>query len=80
MRRMCQEVSRLSASLRKYGDVTGGSGRLGCLVIAWVTFLVPIPGIGLFIAWPLNLVAFILAIVQCPNLVPAPVFGSFWRP
>jgi hypothetical protein len=34
-----------------------------CLAIAWLTFLLPIPGIGLFIGWPLNLVAFILAIV-----------------
>lgn len=34
-----------------------------CLVIAWVCFIVPIPGVGLFIGWPLNLVAFILAIV-----------------
>lgn len=34
-----------------------------CLLIAWVCFIVPIPGIGLFIGWPLNLVAFILAIV-----------------
>jgi hypothetical protein len=34
-----------------------------CLAIAWLTFIVPIPGIGLFIGWPLNLVAFILAIV-----------------
>lgn len=34
-----------------------------CLAIAWVCFIVPIPGIGLFIGWPLNLVAFILAIV-----------------
>lgn len=33
------------------------------LVIAWVLFLVPIPGAGLFVGWPLNLVAFILAIV-----------------
>lgn len=33
------------------------------LIIAWITFIVPIPGIGLFIGWPLNLVAFILAIV-----------------
>jgi hypothetical protein len=28
-----------------------------------VCFLLPIPGLGLFIGWPLNLVAFILAIV-----------------
>lgn len=34
-----------------------------CLAIAWACFLLPIPGIGLFIGWPLNLVAFILAIV-----------------
>lgn len=34
-----------------------------CLVIAWVCFLVPIPGIGIFVGWPLNLAAFILAIV-----------------
>lgn len=34
-----------------------------CLVLAWVLFLVPVPGAGLFVGWPLNLVAFILAIV-----------------
>lgn len=34
-----------------------------CLVIAWATFILPIYGIGLFVGWPLNLVAFILAIV-----------------
>jgi hypothetical protein len=34
-----------------------------CLAIAWVLFIVPIPGVGLFVGWPLNLVAFILAIV-----------------
>jgi len=34
-----------------------------CLAIAWACFVLPIPGIGLFIGWPLNLVAFILAIV-----------------
>jgi hypothetical protein len=34
-----------------------------CLVVAWVLFLIPIPGVGLFVGWPLNLVAFILAIV-----------------
>jgi hypothetical protein len=34
-----------------------------CLAIAWVLFLLPIPGAGLFVGWPLNLVAFILAIV-----------------
>lgn len=34
-----------------------------CLVIAWVLFLLPVPGAGLFVGWPLNLIAFILAIV-----------------
>lgn len=34
-----------------------------CLMVAWVLFLIPIPGAGLFVGWPLNLVAFILAIV-----------------
>lgn len=33
------------------------------LILAWVCFLVPFPGLGMFIGWPLNLVAFILAIV-----------------
>lgn len=34
-----------------------------CLAIAWACFVLPIPGIGLVVGWPLNLVAFILAIV-----------------
>ncbi len=34
-----------------------------CLIVAWVLFLLPLPGVGLFVGWPLNLVAFILAIV-----------------
>lgn len=33
------------------------------LAIAWACFLIPIPGLSLFLGWPLNLVAFILAIV-----------------
>lgn len=33
------------------------------LVIAWLCFLVPLPGLGLFLGAPLNLVAFIIAIV-----------------
>lgn len=47
-----------------------------CLVIAWVLFLVPVPGAGMFVGWPLNLVAFILAIVvmargrTVPGLIP----------
>jgi len=34
-----------------------------CLGLAWLLFVVPVPGAGLFVGWPLNLVAFILAIV-----------------
>lgn len=49
-------------------DNTAGRAAWICLAIAWVTFLVPIPGTGLFIGWPLNLVAFILAIVAMSKL------------
>lgn len=41
---------------------TAGRAAWVCLAIAWLCFLLPLPGIGLFIGWPLNLVAFILAI------------------
>ena len=41
---------------------TAGRAAWVCLAIAWACFLLPIPGIGLFIGWPLNLVAFILSI------------------
>ncbi|RPE74640.1 OB-fold protein [Vulcaniibacterium tengchongense] len=34
-----------------------------CLIVAWILFLLPLPGVGVFVGWPLNLVAFILAIV-----------------
>ena len=44
-------------------DNTAGKAAWVCLAIAWVAFVVPFPGTGLFIGWPLNLVAFILAIV-----------------
>lgn len=47
-----------------------------CLAIAWVCFLVPIPGIGVFIGWPLNLVAFILAIVAMSRLGAS---GGLWQ-
>lgn len=33
------------------------------LAVAWLCMLVPIPGLGLFLGWPLNLVAFIIGIV-----------------
>lgn len=47
---------------------TAGKAAWICLAIAWVTFLVPFPGIGLLIGWPLNLVAFVLAIVAMSKL------------
>lgn len=33
------------------------------LGIAWLCFLIPFPGLGMFLGWPLNLVAFVLAVV-----------------
>lgn len=45
------------------GSTAASGASWICLAIAWICFIVPIPGIGLFIGWPLNLVAFILAIV-----------------
>lgn len=33
------------------------------LFIAWACFLIPVPGLGIFLGAPLNLVAFIVAIV-----------------
>lgn len=47
------------------GNAPSPAGKAAwiCLAIAWICFLIPIPGIGLFLGWPLNLVAFILAIV-----------------
>lgn len=33
------------------------------LAVAWMCFLIPFPGFGLFLGWPLNLAAFMLAIV-----------------
>ncbi|MET0888810.1 MAG: hypothetical protein ABWY09_01615 [Stenotrophomonas maltophilia] len=42
---------------------TAGKAAWIVLAIAWLCFLIPVPGLGLFIGWPLNLVAFILAIV-----------------
>ena len=42
---------------------TAGKAAWVCLAIAWIAFIIPFPGTGLFIGLPLNLVAFILAIV-----------------
>jgi hypothetical protein len=33
-----------------------------CLIIAWVLFLIPIPGLGM-IGWAFNLAAFIISII-----------------
>ena len=37
-----------------------------CLGIAWVSFLLPVPGLGL-LGWALNFAAFILAIIAMSN-------------
>lgn len=42
---------------------TAGKAAWILLAIAWICFLLPLPGSGVFIGWPVNLVAFILAIV-----------------
>ena len=47
---------------------TAGRAAWVCLAVAWVMFLIPLPGTGLFIGWPLNLVGFILAIVAMSKL------------
>jgi hypothetical protein len=47
---------------------TAGKAAWVCLAVAWLMFLVPFPGTGLFIGWPLNLVAFILAIVAMSKM------------
>lgn len=57
----------MSTSIPKRQNSSAGRGAWICLIIAWTTFIVPFPGIGLFIGWPLNLVAFILAIVAMSN-------------
>ncbi|MDH7452562.1 hypothetical protein QF205_05610 [Luteimonas composti] len=49
-------------------DNPAGRAAWICLAIAWATFIIPFPGLGLFLGWPLNLVAFILAIVAMSRL------------
>lgn len=44
-------------------DTGANTGAWVCLGLAWLMFLIPVPGVGLFLGWPLNLVAFVLAIV-----------------
>lgn len=44
-------------------DTSANTGAWVCLGLAWLMFLIPVPGAGLFLGWPLNLVAFVLAIV-----------------
>jgi hypothetical protein len=42
---------------------TAGRAAWVLLIVAWVAFLVPVPGTGLFVGLPTNLVAFILSVV-----------------
>ena len=53
----------MNAQTSVTADNTAGKAAWTCLVIAWVAFVIPFPGTGLLIGWPLNFVAFILAIV-----------------
>ena len=46
---------------------TAGKAAWICLGIAWLAFLLPVPGLGI-LGWSLNLVAFILAIVAMSKL------------
>jgi hypothetical protein len=55
---------------------TAGKAAWICLGVAWLMFLLPVPGVGLFIGWPLNLVAFILAIVAMSKFGAA---GGIWQ-
>ena len=47
------------------GSTPNAAGRAAwvLLIIAWVAFLIPVPGSGIFVGWPANFVAFVLAIV-----------------
>jgi hypothetical protein len=59
-----EEKQRPEASMGSGNDVNA-SGRAAwvLLIVAWVAFLVPVPGTGLFVGLPTNLVAFILSVV-----------------
>lgn len=68
---MSQDEAILSASNKS----TPGRAAWILLVIAWVLFIVPFPGLG-WIGWVLNLVAFILSIVA---LSQAGVNAGLWQ-
>lgn len=53
------------------------SAANACLVVAWICFLLPIPGLGLFVGWPLNFVAFLLAIF---GMAKGGAKMGFWQP
>lgn len=55
----------MNVAIESVGPTPNTAGRAAwiCLGVAWLCFLLPVPGLGLFAGWPLNLVAFILAIV-----------------
>ena len=57
-------------------DNTAGRAAWICLALAWVAFVVPFPGLGFFVGWPLNLVAFILAIVAMAKVGAG---GGIWQ-
>jgi len=55
-------MSEIDAAVSGSKNTAAGRAAWTLLLIAWLFFIVPIPGLG-WIGWVLNLVAFILAIV-----------------
>src|SRR5690242_7032441 len=55
---------------------TAGRAAWICLAIAWAAFVVPFPGLGLFVGWPVNFVAFVLAIVAMAKVGAG---GGIWQ-
>lgn len=68
---MSQDEAIIDASSKS----TPGRAAWILLVIAWVLFIVPFPGLG-WVGWVLNLVAFILSIVA---LSQAGVKAGLWQ-
>lgn len=68
-------MSKDEAILTASNKSTPGKATWILLIIAWVLFIVPLPGLG-WIGWALNLVAFILSIVA---LSQAGVRAGLWQ-
>lgn len=55
-------MNNIETTLSASKKTTSGRAAWILLVIAWIAFLIPLPGLGV-VGWVLNFVAFILAIV-----------------